>query len=86
MGQTIQRLIAKYDKFRTVGSTSAALAPLQLGYEIQSGCEAVVHTARLYLTAMSSGQAIVKVDFKNTFNSLRRDKILEAVRDTTPEL
>ena len=49
VGQTLRRLVAKCGGFRIVGSTSAALAPLQLGYGIPSGCEAVAHAARQYL-------------------------------------
>ena len=85
-GQTLRQLVAKCGGFRVVESTSAALALLQLGYGIPSGCEAAARAARLYLGSMSSYQVIVKLDFKNAFNSVRRDKILEAVRDSCPEL
>ena len=86
MGQTLRRLVAKCGGFRVVESTGAILAPLQLGYGVPSGCEAAARAARQYLGPMSSGQVMVKIDFKNAFNCLRRDKILEAVRSTCPEL
>jgi len=35
---------------------------------------------------MMPGQVFVKIDFKNTFNTLRRDSILEAVAKYFPEL
>ena len=48
------------------------------------GCKAVVHAARLY--NMSPSQVLLKLDFKNTFNCFRRDKMLMAVAEHTPEL
>ena len=86
VGQTLRRLVAKCGGFRVVESIGASLAPLQLGYGVPSGCEAAAHAARQYLGLMSSGQVMVKLDFKNAFNCLRRDKILQAVRSTCPEL
>ena len=86
VGQTLRRLVAKCGGFRVVESIGASLAPLQLGYGVPSGCEAAARAARQYLGPMSSGQVMVKLDFKNAFNCLRRDKILQAVRSTCPEL
>ena len=59
----------------------ALLAPRQLGYGVKGGCEAAVHSARLYLDNLLEDHAILKLDFKNTFNSVRRDTMLEAVHD-----
>ena len=86
VGQTLLRLVAKCGGFRVVESTGAILAPLQLGYGVPSGCEAAARADRQYVGPMSSSQVMVKIDFKNAFNCLRRDKILEAVRSTCPEL
>ena len=62
------------------------LWPLCSLVRVSSGCEAAARAACQYLGPMSSGQVMVKLDFKNTFNFLRRDNILEAVRSTCPEL
>ena len=35
---------------------------------------------------MPSNHVLLKVDFRNAFNSVRRDKILEAVKSSIPEL
>ena len=48
--------------------------------------EAAVHVCRLYLNNLPSDKAILKVDFENAFNSIRRDKILQAVEKHIPEL
>jgi hypothetical protein len=62
------------------------LAPVQLGVGVKGGMEAAVHAARLYLQEMSlSPCAVIKLDYKNAFNSLRRDSMLEAVHTALPE-
>jgi len=35
---------------------------------------------------MGTGKLVVKVDFRNAFNTVRRDVILEAVANHLPEL
>ena len=67
-------------------SIVSALAPLQLGCGVPSGCEAAARAARQYLKSMPSNHVLLKVDFRNAFNSVRRDKILEAVKSSIPEL
>ena len=80
-GLTLRRLAAKIGVFRMVQSVSSALASLQLGYGVPSGCEAAACAARQYLESMPSNRVLLKVDFRNAFNSVRRDKILEAVKN-----
>ena len=65
---------------------AALLAPRQLGFGIPLGAEAAVHAASLYLRHMSERHLLLKLDFKNAFNSLRRDTMLLAVKDRAPEL
>ena len=86
IGQTLRRLVAKCAGSRVVGAISTTLAPQQLGYGIPLGSEAAARAARCYLENMSPGQAVIKLDFKNAFNCLRRDKVMAAVRDVAPEL
>ena len=57
------------------------LCPRQLRYGIRDGAEAAVHTARQYLLNLQHNQAILKLDFKNAFNTIRRDVMLECVHD-----
>ena len=40
----------------------------------------------LYLQSMPSNHLLLKLDFRNAFNSMRRDKMLLAVHETAPEL
>lgn len=62
------------------------LSPCQLGYGVCGGAEAAVHATRIFLTNLEPSQAIVKLDIKDTFNSIHRDRMLQAVRDLAPEL
>ena len=62
------------------------LAPRQLGYGTKLGCEAAVHATRLYLSNLQPGQVILKLDFQNAFNCIRRDKMIQAVSILAPEL
>ena len=86
VGQTLRRLVGKCAGLRIVQSMGAVLAPYQLGYGIPLGCEAAAHAARRFLNNMSSGQVLLKLDFCNAFNSLRRDKMLSAVKVAAPDL
>ena len=50
------------------------------------GAEAAVHAARTYLHSMSDDYLLLKVDFSNVFNSIRRDMMLQACLQYTPEI
>jgi len=51
------------------------LAPIQLGVGVAGGVEAAVHAARRFVAGMNDDEALVKLDFSNAFNSIRRDTI-----------
>ena len=57
----------------------------QLGYGVRGGAEAAVHAARKFLQNLEDGHALVKLDFTNAFNSIRR-KMLEAIHDLAPSI
>ena len=59
--------------------------PVQLGYGVHRGAEAAVHAASLYIKNLGD-KCVLKLDFKNAFNSVRRDKMLEAVQSFAPSL
>src|SRR6218665_3139141 len=54
--------------------------------EFRGGCEAAVHATRRFVSAMRPGQMLVKLDFTNAFNTLRRDAMIEAVYTAIPEI
>ena len=65
---------------------SQHLSPLQIGVGVSGGAEAAVHATRRYLQSMPENHIIVKLDFSNAFNALRRDSMLEAVAAKAPEI
>ena len=49
-------------------------------------CEAAVHATRRFMDNMTFGDIIVKLDFSNAFNRVRRDVVLTTVATELPEL
>jgi hypothetical protein len=86
VGLTLRRLVAKCASFHVRQFIGDKLAPLQLGFGTPLGCEAAVHAARIYLANCPTDHLLLKLDFSNAFNCLRRDKMLMAVKDSVPEL
>jgi hypothetical protein len=62
------------------------VCPIQVGVGVSGGCEAAIHATRRFLESMSGDEVIVKLDFCNAFNTLRRDALLNAVSSKLPEL
>ena len=86
VGCTLRRLIAKVASRSVMERMGHYLAPLQLGYGTPLGAEAAVHASRLYLRLLPPDHVLLKLDFRNAFNTVRRDKILSAARDMVPEI
>ena len=86
VGCVWRRVVAKVVCARLSESCSALLGPRQLGFGIRGGCEGAVHAARRFIENMESDQVFVKIDFRNAFNSVRRDTMLEAVELMAPDV
>ena len=86
IGHTLWRVAAKCVSFRVLPAMGDLLAPLQLGCGMPSGCKAAVHAMRLYIHHMTAVHVLLKLDFKNVFNSMTRIRMLMAVEESTPEL
>lgn len=86
VGYVWRRLAGKVACRHATSNYVHLLAPHQLGFGVPGGCEAAVHTARRYTQNLPADQVLVKIDFKNAFNCVRRDTILEAVALHIPEL
>ncbi len=86
VGYVWRRLTAKVACSYVKESSATLLAPRQLGFGIAGGAEAAVRAARRYVDSMKPNEVFVKIDFRNAFNTLRRDSILEAVAKYFPEL
>ena len=86
VGCTLRRLVAKVASRMVRDEMEPLLSPKQLGYGVKGGAEAAVHAMRSFLSSLAVGRAVVKLDFQNAFNSIHRDKMLEATRDIAPEI
>ena len=69
-----------------IGRRSQQLQPQQLGAGVPGGIEAAVHGTRRLVQNLPANHVIVKLDFSNAFNCVRRDVILDAVAANTPEI
>jgi len=67
-------------------ASASLLAPRQLGFGVSGGAEAAIRAARRFLDNMQPEKLFIKIDFRNAFNTLRRDAILEAIEKHFPEL
>ena len=85
VGQTLRRLVAKCVALQVTHTLGSSFAPRQLGCGVPFGCEAATHAARCYLQDLPLSHLMLKLDFKNAFNTLRRDKMLGSVKEFAPE-
>lgn len=86
VGSTLRRLTAKAACRSLKDVVVAKLAPSQLGFGVTLGAEAAAHAARCFLANIGSGRAMLKIDFRNAFNTLRRDEMLKVVHTELPVL
>src|SRR5207245_2636140 len=86
VGLTLRRLVAKVACRSVSEQCTAFLVPRQMGVGVKRGAEALAHAARRYLDNMPDSHVLVKLDFTNAFNSVRRDVVREAVAANVPGL
>ena len=80
IGLTISRLAEKIVMSK-VRPDCEQLSPQQLGVGVTRGAEAAVHALRRYFRSNDNeDKLILKLDFRNAFNSMRRDKILNKIK------
>lgn len=88
VGCTLRRLVAichpqpsaQQSLLLVVDDMAELLSPRHVDYGVRGRVEATVHATRRYLMNLPSGHALLKLDFKNAFNSVWQDKMLEAVQ------
>ena len=85
VGMVWRRLVAKCAAAYATTKTAHELEPRQVGVGVRGGAEAAVHATRRFLSNMPLDHVIAKFDFSNAFNTLRRDCMLEAVKQACPE-
>ena len=78
--------MAKVANTHAIQICGTSLSLLQLGVGVRGGCEAAVHAARSYLEECFPGEGVLKIDYKNAFNCVRREVVLNAVAVHIPDL
>ena len=86
VGCILRRLATKCLCTSVFHEMGSPLFPHQLGFRTALGAEAAVHAARVFLSNLEDGHLIIKLDFRNAFNSIRRDKMLHSVLMKAPDL
>ena len=86
VGNTYRRLSTKLALKSLSAELGEQLRPTQLGYGTAGGCEAAVHSTRRFSETLSGDSAIIKLDMRNAFNSVRRDHFLRQVRERAPSM
>ena len=84
IGYYWRRLTAKFANTIALDQLGDFFAPIQLGVGVKDGCEAAIQAARRFCSTMSTEQILVKLDFRNAFNSIHRETVLRAVAAHIP--
>lgn len=87
VGCTLRRLVSKLACFSVREKMANYFVPHQLGFATSKGSEAIVHATRSFINDFGNKKKIVlKIDYKNAFNTVHRDIFLRAVRERAPEI
>ena len=86
VGSTLRRLIAKTACKAVTVKMADRFLPVQLGFGVPRATESAVYAARQYLSKLQRGYGLLKLDFSNAFNSIRRDVMFASVLREMPEL
>ena len=93
VGNTFRRLVSKLAVARVRDDMCEALAPTQVGFGKARGAEASVHAVSLFVNHQlqnaseidQPSSCLLKVDFRNAFNSVRRRHMLSCVAELMPK-
>ena len=86
VGCAYRRLVSKCACLHALRSIPQLLSPYQLGFGVPGGVNTAVHVSRIYLKHLPPQKVLLKIDFRNPFNSIRHDKMLEATEVHIPDL
>ncbi|GAV09476.1 hypothetical protein RvY_19015 [Ramazzottius varieornatus] len=86
VGNTLRRLAGKIVVKRVGRVLEEQVRPEQVGCGTRGEAEAAVHAVRCFLEeGRDKSQVLLKLDFKNAFNTIHRDVLLRVVRDSLPK-
>lgn len=87
VGTSLRRLVSKQECRHVNEEIGKYLCPIQLGFGNKQGCEVAVHATRIFVSiSVGSKKVLLKIDFRNAFNSIERDRMLNKVNERIPSL
>ncbi|XP_055341049.1 uncharacterized protein LOC129590060 [Paramacrobiotus metropolitanus] len=86
VGNVLRRLAAKIVAKRCGKKAMELFTPVQVGCGTRGGAEGAVHAVRSFISEGIVGlRVLFKIDFRNAFNTVRRDVMLQSVLEHFPE-
>lgn len=89
VGTAYRRIASKIASRHGISMVKDSFYPHQYGVGIRKGSELIVHNVRNYLSRKIEANTpfvMLKVDFANAFNTVRRDVVLNEIRNEINEL
>jgi hypothetical protein len=87
VGEVMRRLVSKIAARRLLPKAAKLLNPLQLGVGTPNGTEGLIHGLnRILASASDPSLVILAVDFKNAFNEVSRQDMVDQVAKEFPEI
>ncbi|XP_055352279.1 uncharacterized protein LOC129598413 [Paramacrobiotus metropolitanus] len=86
VGNVLRRLAAKIVTKRCGKKAKEFFTPTQVGCGTRGGAEAAVHAVRSFINDEHDAlRVLFKIDYRNAFNTVRRDVMLQSVLEHFPE-
>ena len=88
VGEVLRRLVVKCIAKQTETETAERFTSKQLGVGVKGGAESIIHATKITSEKLqlSHDAGILRIDFKNAFNSIKRSQILKAAVTLMPGL
>ena len=84
IGEALRRLAGKCLIGRCQEEVVERLLPLQMGVGVPKATEIISHAVQAWAESARSDESLILVDFTNAYNSLDRQKMLEAISAEAP--
>jgi hypothetical protein len=88
IGETLRRLVSKVCVFATKSEMSEFFSPIQVGINVKCGAEGIIHSISRMIGVHGRDDklAMLKIDFKNAFNSVSREAMFLLCKEHFPKL
>jgi hypothetical protein len=86
VGETLRNLVATCWNGRVLSELEEELAPRHLGLGKSTGVSNSVIRAKLWASSLPQDHVLIKVDFRNAYNSVDRSRLVQSVMGRCDEL